>query len=182
MTTQPTVYDTNSIKNQDQFLQMVESLAKTIKSRGQFSVTGNNAQALINAAYQAGGIIDPSTGQIAQVPTTTNNTAGQPTQAQNWIEQAVNASGGSSETASSDYMNNVADSVANAMGFPVPGTSSKGTGALLPKGTDLFSGIKTNAANWGLVIFGAALALGALLISQKSTVIKMAKTAAVVAE
>ena len=46
----------------------------------------------------------------------------------------------------------------------------------VPKTPSLFS--PTTWGNYGLVIFGAILALGALLISQKETVIKVGSTAA----
>lgn len=153
MSNQPAIFDTSNLDNSS-FQQMAQQLAQTISSGQNYSVTGPNAGPLLNAAFAINGNINPQTGQVASVSTPSNSIAGSPTQSASYWEQSKALA--YAVTSPDVAATAIADKAKSAMG----------------------DWISAHAGNYGLIIFGALLALGALLISQRETVLKVAKTAA----
>ena len=168
-----TVYDTTNL-DQDQFAQMAQMLAAQLQSgsNSQWSVTGPNAEQLLQAAANINGGQLVENGQPA-VSTPSNSTAGAPTQSNGFwsglLQGGLAGAGAAANESTPQLSTNIANAGAN------PSTPPTGSN------TGWFAQIESNLGNWGLVLFGAILAIGALIISQKNTVIKVASTAAKVA-
>lgn len=188
---QPNVYDTTGLGGSD-FTQMAQLLAADINNPNSpgYSIIGPNSAQLQNAAFAINGNQIAGTNQLAAVPVTAPNTsaAGNPTQSQStWdnILDVLSHGGGASSFATGPAEQAAAAGGQQAAGGsyeadPIQGSvdaGKSGVAALSPT----LAWIQAHAGNYGIIILGAVLAVGALLISQRKTIINVAKTAAEVA-
>lgn len=157
--------------------------------------SGDNTWAVnAPAGDQAGAVIAQTIVQNAQASISsspggsTQSSQGTPSVWDNFLT-ALSASGGAGGVASGAASQAAAagsspGSVAESAGGGNPtslaayGQSANAANAV---NTSALSWLQSNLANYGLVILGVVLGVGALLVSQKSTIVNVGKTAAKVA-
>lgn len=165
----PTVYDTTNLDAQSA-AQMVQLVAADQMNGTPFSLIGPNATAIAQGAAAANGAVTlpdgtppPSEGMTGTAPASS-----MPTSFGAYV---------------SDLLKGAPALPASAYSNLSPADQKK---AMAVQSQTAFSWFNpTSWGNFGLIIFGAALGLGALLISQKETIVKIgdvaAKSAALVA-
>lgn len=164
-------YDTTNLDSQ-QWAQMASLVGSDMRSGQTFNVTGPNAQAMINAASAASGVIDPSTG--------TNPIIKMPLVGASPVGGNAAAPGAPSDSPYDFYGGTTSGNDYNPITHGTSGNPSDvGPDPQTPDSVLGF--VQSHMANYGLVILGALLVLGALLISQRKTIETVATTAAKVA-
>lgn len=153
MTAQPTVYNATGLTD-TQVGQMADSLAGTMSNGNEFKLTGPQSDAVMTKAQSI------LAGQGRIIPSAWGS---QPTGA-NAVGAVGDESGSNLDFGNSD-----------------PGAAKRQQTAV-QNATPGFAGwLQDHAANWGLIVLGVLLAIGALLISQRETIISVGKEAAKVA-
>lgn len=156
MSTQPTVYDTSN-SDQSNLMQMSQLVAQDMKSGNPYQVIGSNATYVQNYATSLSGVtVEQSPSILDQMGAgAASTTAGG--------AATIAANGGTSPTTLA------AGGAANAPNANLGPTST----------TTVTGWLQSHLANYGLVVMGALLVLGALLISQRDNIAKVAAVAAV---
>lgn len=184
-----TTYNVSAGTTMEQQTAITQSIVQSMK-------TDPNGWAVQAApGDQQGAIIAQNIVTNAQATVSTSpgsSTADAPTQPTSWWDNVLNAmsaSGGASGVASGVAAQQAAagstpGSVSEAAGGGAPTTTSgyvsSAQSANAATSTAL-GWVQANLANYGLVILGVVLGVGALLVSQKSTIVNVGKTAAKVA-
>ena len=186
MSTQPTLYDTTGTDASTQQA-MAQMIAGNMAANQPFKVTGPFAQTVLGMA-QGQNALDfgatPSPNTAAATPT---GAAANTNTGNSWWDNVLNAmsagGGGSSFFGAGPASQAAAAGsggigAAAAAGGANPQTLQQyqqagqaGAAAAAPVQT----WIQAHAGNWGLVILGVVLGVGALLISQKDTIINVSK-------
>lgn len=184
-----TTYNVSSGTTMTQQMAITQSVVSAMQS-------GDNTWAVnAPAGDQAGALIAQNIVQNAQASISTSpggsisSTPAAPKSTWDTILDALSASGGGGGVASGVAAQGAAagstpGSTAEAAGGGNP-TSATQYGSALGAGSQSvqtgLGWLQANLANYGLVILGVVLGVGALLVSQKSTIVNVGKTAAKVA-
>lgn len=157
MSTPPEVFDTNNLDTSDA-QGMAQLVANATSSGTPFSVIGPNATTVTQMAGAINGSQGPGmsfldSGATAASPGTASNTG-----------------------ASSTPATPIAGTIAN--GAMTPNMNAPIQQAQVGSGSAVTGWIQSHLGNWGLITIGVILGLGALLISQKQTLITVGKQAA----
>lgn len=186
MSTQPTLYDTTGTDASTQQA-MAQMIAGNMGANQPFKVTGPFAQTVLGMA-QGQNALDfeatPPSNTAAATPTgAAANTA---TGNGFWdnVLNAMSAGGGGSSFFGAGPASQAAAAgsggtgAAAAAGGANPQTLQQyrdAGAAAQAASTPVTNWIQAHAANWGLIFLGVVLGVGALLISQKDTVINVSK-------
>lgn len=153
-------YDTTNLDT-NQFAQMATLVGNDMRAGQTFNVTGPQAQQIINAASAQSGVIDASTGTTPIInipiygqnaPASTGTGATGAAGSDNW---SGFYGGQESDTTSYNPITHTTDTNPSNVGANAQGPST------------VLNWVQSHMANYGLVILGALLVLGALLISQR---------------
>lgn len=176
-------YNTANLDNQ-QWAQMATLIGNDMRSGQAFSVTGPMANQMLSAATAQSGVAVSNASTAAQ-PVIADPATTAPQSTMDWILDTLASGGGASSVAAGPAEQaaaagaNDATTAAAAGGYASPDTTAL-TGAT---SSDSFvDWLQSHMANVGLVILGALLVLGALLISQRNNVETVIKTVGKVAE
>jgi hypothetical protein len=157
----PTIYDTTGIDSAAA-QQMAQNVAADTASGKAFSIVGPNADGIASAAALIGGsTIAAPTAAPAQPGGATGETA-TPTTTPDIVGTIKNGA----------FVANPNSPAQKAQILGGPGTA----------GSTVSGWFAAHLGNYGLVVLGALLGLGAILISNRQTVVKIAKAAAETAE
>lgn len=161
MNTQPTVYDTTN-SDQGNLMQMSQLVAQDMKSGNPYQVIGSNATYVQNYATSLSGV------QVEPAPNTSSD----------WLSTI--GSGGASGFATGPAAQAAAAGASTPSQAAAGGGYNASSANLGPTSTTTVTGwLQSHLANYGLVVMGALLVLGALLISQRDNIAKVAAVAAV---
>lgn len=163
MSTQPTIYDTTNA-DQTNLMQMSQLVAQDMRAGNAYQITGPQASYVQNYATGLSGVT------VQPEPSPSNST--------DWLSTI--GSGGAS-----GFATGPAEQAA-AAGASTPSQAAAGGGYnaananMGPTSTTGVTGwLQSHLANYGLVVMGALLVLGALLISQRDNIAKVAAVTAV---
>lgn len=143
--TQPTVFDTTNLDSTTA-TPMAQQLAATMASGQPYSIVGPNAASIMQAAQAINGTSLSASPVAPSTPSPADQVAG-----------GFMGGSGAAVGAPANVNDNAAMSktIANAP-------------------NSIVAWIQDHYANWGLIVLGVILAIGALLISQKDTIVNIA--------
>ncbi len=168
-TSQPIVYDTTGA-SQSNLMQLAQMVSQNMQNGTAYSITGPNASYVQNYATGLSG--------VKVIPGQTSAGNETPATGTDWLSMlgqgaSSTLAGGSAGVAAAGAGNSASANAAAG------GAASAGSNLGATSNLSLTGWIQSHAANYGLVIMGALLVLGALLISQRNNIETVAKIAAV---